>query len=171
MNRSFGLAMIVTVLTASAAHASDWVARNVTIKGGGNIGIGTTSIGEIEDRAGNFSAELTINCSKGATTVFVTSKFTSFGRDDVPLEYTTDGDGMQKARWSICDDRNCAGLWDDSGIRFIKSLFGKSTLRMTFYRRVGEPLSATFPIAGVKEAIGPVGAACGWIPQYTTTDK
>ena len=42
----------------------------------------------------------------GATTVFVTSKSTSFGRDDVPVEYTTDEDGIQKARWDICDDRN-----------------------------------------------------------------
>ena len=83
MNRSFGLAMIVTVLTVSVAHAGDWVARNV-VKRGGTIGIGTTSVGEIEDRAGNIPAELTINCSEGATTVFVTSKSTSFGRDDVP---------------------------------------------------------------------------------------
>jgi len=165
MGRSFGLAMIVTVLSVSAAHAGDWIARNVTDKAGGNIGIGTTSVGEIQERTGNFPAELTINCSKGATTVFVTSKFTSFGRDDVPIEFTTDGDGVQKARWSICDDKNCAGLWDDWGIRFIKSLFGKSTIQMTFYRRVGEPLSATFPIAGARQAIEPVGEACGWIPR------
>ena len=157
--------MIVTVLTVSAAHASDWVARNVTVKGGGNIGIGTTSVGEIQDRAGNFPAELTINCSKGVTTVFVTSKFTSFGRDDVPIEFTTDSDGLQKARWDICDDKNCAGLWEDSGISFIKALFGKSKIRMTFYRRVGEPLSAAFPIVGAKQAIEPVGVACGWIPK------
>lgn len=158
--------MIATVLTVSVAHAGDWVARNV-VKRGGTIGIGTTSVGEIEDRAGNIPAELTINCSEGATTVFVTSKSTSFGRDDVPVEYTTDEDGIQKARWDICDDRNCAGLWNDSGIRFIKSLFGKSTLRMTLYRRVGEPLSAKFPIAGAKEAILPVAVACGWIAKGT----
>ena len=167
MNRSFGLAVIATVFSVSVAHASDWVARNVAAKGGGNIGIGTTSIGEIEDRTGNIPAELTINCSQGVTTVFVTSKLTSFGRDDVPLEYTTDGDGIQKARWDICDDRNCAGLWNDSGIRFIRSLFGKSMLRMTLYRRVGEPLSAKFPIAGAKEAILPIAVACGWLPKNT----
>jgi hypothetical protein len=167
MNKSFGLAVIATVFSVSVAHASDWVARNVTAKGGSNVGIGTTSIGEIEDRTGNIPAELTINCSQGATTVFVTSKLTSFGRDDVPLEYTTDGGGIQKARWDICDDRNCAGLWNDSGIRFIRSLFGKSMLHMTLYRRVGEPLSAKFPIAGAKEAILPIAVACGRLPKNT----
>src|SRR5258708_8309375 len=106
MGRSFGLAMIVTVLSVSAAHAGDWVARNVTDKAGGNIGIGMTSVGEIQERTGNFPAELTINCSKGATTVFVTSKFTSFGRDDVPIEFTTNAHRLQTARSTILRNKH-----------------------------------------------------------------
>src|SRR5258708_31021738 len=116
MGRSFGLAMIVTVLSVSAAHAGDWVARNVTDKAGGNIGIGRTSVGEIQERTGNFPAELTISCSQGATPLFVTSKFPSFGRDGVPIEFTPDGAGLQKSRLRICYANNCASPCHDSRI-------------------------------------------------------
>ena len=159
-----GFALAVAGLASPNAWADDWRAHAVTDHLRSNVGIGTTSVGEIEDGFGKLAAELTVSCVGNTTTVEVDTKIAYFRGYDVQVEYALNGGSGQRALWNVCAGGNCAGLWDNSGIPFLKSLFGKSVLRVNLLRRAGATIVATFPIAGAKEAFGPLGKSCGWIP-------
>jgi hypothetical protein len=38
-------------------------------------------------------------------------------------------------------------------------------LKMTFTRHFGEPIHATFPVLGAREALKELGRRCGWMPK------
>jgi len=87
------------------------------------------------------------------------------GGESSRVAWTLDNGPVLQGTWNICADGRCAGLWNGSGIPFLKSLFGKNLLKITIRRYDGQELHGTFTISGAKEALEPVGQLCGSIPK------
>jgi hypothetical protein len=88
-----------------------------------------------------------------------------FGGDIVRAEDTIDGGPGHRAYWNVCAGDLCTGLWNGAGIPFVRSFVDAAVLKMTFTRHFGEPIRATFPVHGAREALKEVGRQCGWMPK------
>ena len=118
--------------------------------------------GDIDGQYGRRPASLTVFCDQNQTYINIASKPFYVGGSEVTVEYTLDGGPVQRATWSVCQGDGCIGLWRGTGIPFLKSLYGKSMLRMTIHPRHLKPSFVTFSIAGTKDMIAPLAKMCGW---------
>lgn len=160
------LLICLAVWAASTPALADWRSHTVNDHLKGNVGVGISASGSMEDRYGSRPAELTINCADNSTSVYMGRKGLFFGsRSAVSVAYNFDGGPVQRAAWNVCDTSDCVGLWNGQGIPFIKSMAGKSVLRVTITRSFAEPVNATFSIGGIESALEPVGQKCGWLPK------
>lgn len=164
MVKSVILAAICTI--ASTPALADWRPHTVSDHLKGNVGVGISAAGTMEDRYGSRPAELTINCADNSTTIYMGRKGLFFGsRSGVSVAYNFDSGTVQRATWSTCDSSDCVGLWNGQGIPLIKSMVGKNILRVTITRTFAEPVYGTFSIGGIEAAMQPVGQKCGWLPK------
>jgi len=133
----------------------------------GKVGIGVRVTRQMEDERGRKHAgEFVVNCSNNSTTMYVGSTNIFVGGDSARVAWTLDEGPIQQAHWHVCVDNQCAGPWHGGGIPFVKSLYGKSMLKITIRRYDNQLLAGTFFIGGNKEATEPVGQLCGWIPKH-----
>ena len=103
---------------------------------------------------------LLIRCSESKTNVFLTWDL-YLGLDSTRMLARFDSENATTESWSISTD-NKAVFVRGSDIAFAKKMMnhGKLLTQITPY---GEsPVMATFPIAGLSEAIKPLRQACNW---------
>ncbi len=107
---------------------------------------------------------LVITCREDRTTLYVSyEEFIGSGGATVKVRF--DSEPAKSLRWQTANSGDAVGLWGGArSIPFIKSMYGhdKLTIRVTPYSASSR--TATFDIAGVLEAVGPVAEACHWTP-------
>jgi hypothetical protein len=147
------------------AIAGEWTQFNLSSAQGGPSGTAAKISGVIDDRHGTRPARLVVSCVNDRTSVFMSADYLVFGGDIARVAYTIDGGPVQRAYWIVCAGDLCAGLWNGAGIPFVRSFLDAAVLNMTFTRHFGEPIRATFPVHGAREALKEVGRQCGWMPK------
>ena len=149
--------LIVAAFTSiQPAIAGEWVLFEVPSTETGQSGTAAKVSGVIADRHGTRSARLVVNCINDRTSVLMSADYLVFGGDVGPVT---------RAYWDVCPGDLCAGLWKGTGISFVKSFLDAAVVKMTFTRHFGDPIYATFPVHGAREALRDVGRQCGWIPK------
>jgi hypothetical protein len=143
--------------------ADEWTLFSMPGSLPGRSGAAARVSGVIDDNHGTRSARLVVSCTGDATSVFLSADALVFGGDVARAEYTVDGGPVQRAYWNVCAGDLCVGLWSGTGIPFLRSLLDAAVLRMTLTRHFGEPIHATFPVAGAREALRNIGRQCGWM--------
>jgi hypothetical protein len=151
----------VLVLLPVAALADSWSPfKSAT-------GTGTSVQGELKGggRGGNGPGTLRAMCSDKSTIVEVAGDSFNFGSSDMVVRYKLDYGPLESATWEACERRHCVGLGGGQSIASLKTLFNKRQLRMVFELRDGDPIDATFNIAGAQDALAEVGQRCAWLPK------
>jgi hypothetical protein len=143
--------------------AGEWTQFNLSSTQRGQSGTAAKISGVIDDRHGTRSARLVVSCVNDRTSVFISADYLVFGGDIARAEYTIDDGPVQRAYWNVCAGDLCAGLWNGTGIPFVRSFLDAAVLKVTFARHFGEPIRATFPVHGAREALKEVGWRCGWM--------
>jgi hypothetical protein len=156
---------LAAFISTQPAAAGEWTRFNVTGIKSGHTGPAAKISGVVNDRHGTRSARLVVSCVNDGTSVFLSADYLVFGGDIVRLEYTIDGGPVHRAYWSVCAGDLCTGLWNGAGIPFVRSFLDAAVLQMTLTRHFGEPIYATFPVHGAREALKEVGRQCGWMPK------
>jgi hypothetical protein len=162
--RAIGMALAALV-SIQPATAGDWTHFNVSSIRSGQNGPAARISGVIDDSHGTRPARLVVSCVDNSTSVFMNADYLVFGGDIARAEYTIDGGSLHRAYWSVCAGDLCAGLWNGAGIPFVRSFLDAAVLEMTLIRHFGEPIHATFPVYGAREALKEVGRQCGWMPK------
>jgi Type VI secretion system VasI, EvfG, VC_A0118 len=162
--RSIGIALAALIGTQPAI-AGEWTQFNVSSTRSGQNGTAAKISGVIDDSHGARPARLVVSCVDNGTSVFMSADFLVFGGDIVRAEYTIDGGSVHRAYWNVCAGDLCTGLWNGAGIPFVKSFLDAAVLKMTLTRHFGEPIHATFPVYGAREALKEIGRQCGWMPK------
>jgi hypothetical protein len=147
------------------AIAGEWTQFNLSSAQGGPSGMATKISGVIDDRHGTRPARLVVSCVNDRTSVFMSADYLVFGGDIARVAYTIDGGPVHRAYWNVCAGDLCTGLWKGAGIPFVRSFLDAGVLNMTLTRHFGEPIHATFPVHGAREALRDIGRQCGWMPK------
>ena len=162
--RGIGIALAALISTQPAT-AGEWTQFNVSSIRSGQNGPAARISGVIDDSHGIRPGRLVVSCVDNSTSVFMSADFLVFGGDIVRAEYTIDGGSVHRAYWNVCAGDLCTGLWNGAGIPFVRSFLDAATLKMTLTRHFGEPIHATFPVHGAREALKEIGRQCGWMPK------
>jgi hypothetical protein len=162
--RSIGIALAALISTQPAI-AGEWTQFNVSSLRSAQNGTAAKISGVIDDSHGARPARLVVSCVDNGTSVFMSADFLVFGGDIVRAEYTIDGGSVHRAYWNVCAGDLCTGLWNGAGIPFVRSFLDAAVLKMTLTRHFGEPIHATFPVYGAREALKEIGRQCGWMPK------
>ena len=156
---------LAALVSIQPATAGDWTHFNVSSIRSGQNGPAARISGVIDDSHGTRLARLVVSCVDDSTSVFMNADYLVFGGDIARVAYTIDGGPVQRAHWIVCAGDLCAGLWNGAGTPFVRSFLDAAVLNMTFTRHFGEPIRATFPVHGAREALKEVGRQCGWMPK------
>ncbi len=79
------------------------------------------------------------------------------------VTYRLDKQGPRSVAMEASADEEALGLWKGrKSIPIIKTMFGKSQLIIRMTPHSQSPVTATFDISGLDEAIKPLRKACGW---------
>jgi hypothetical protein len=157
--------VLVALISARPASAGEWTQFDVSSIRSGQSGTAARISGVVDDRHGTRPARLVVSCVNDATSVFMSADYLVFGGDVVRAEYTIDGGPVHRAYWNVCAGDLCTGLWNGAGIPFVRSFLNAAVLKMTLTRHFGEPIQASFPVHGAREALKEVGRQCGWMPK------
>jgi hypothetical protein len=157
--------VLAALVSARPAIAGEWTQFNVSSTRTGQNGTAAKISGVVEDRHGTRPARLVVSCISDGTSVFMSADSLVFGGDIVRAEYTIDDGPVHRAYWSVCAGDLCTGLWNGAGIPFVRSFLDATVLKLTLTRHFGEPIRATFPVHGAREALAEVGRQCGWMPK------
>lgn len=105
---------------------------------------------------------LIVRCKENKTVIYI--NYSAFlGSDEGYLTYRIDKGTAQRVEWGISTNHYSIGLWSGNGsIPFIKKLFGKKQLLTRVEPYSESPVTTTFHIAGLEEAIKPLRKACYW---------
>ena len=109
---------------------------------------------------GKVTPSLVIRCSEAETNVFIGWKV-YLGLDQTEILTRFDSTQAQTKTWSISTDHKAAFV-QGSDVAFAKKMMnhGKLLAQVTPYAEV--PVTATFNIEGLREAIKPLRNACSW---------
>jgi hypothetical protein len=157
--------VLAALVSTPPAIAGEWSQFDVSGTKSGQNGRAAKVSGVVDDRHGTRPARLVVSCVNDGTSVFMSADYLVFGGDIVRAEYTVDGGPVHRAYWNVCAGDLCTGLWNGAGIPFVKSFLDAAVLQMTLTRHFGEPIHATFPVHGAREALKKVGRECGWMPK------
>jgi hypothetical protein len=163
--RGIGIAIAALISTQPAA-AGEWTRFSVSSTSSGQNGTAAEIAGVVDDNHGTRPARLVVSCVNDSTSVFMSADYLVFGGDIVRAEYTIDGGPIHRAYWNVCAGDLCTGLWKGAGIPFVRSFLDAGVLKMTLTRHFGEPIHATFPVDGARDALKEVGRQCGWTPKH-----
>lgn len=111
------------------------------------------------------TADLYLRCSENATSAYFVlgdnflADTEGYGR----VTYRLDSQKPKTASMDASTDNKALGLWSGGvAIPFIKGIYGRDamTVRITPYNE--SPVTVTFPVSGLEEAITPLRKACRW---------
>lgn len=104
-----------------------------------------------------------LRCEDGVTAMYTGSS--NYIADDPTVRYRLDSGKVQKSRMGVSADGEGFGLWSGSAaIPFIKSLFGKSKLVISYDSYSRQNIEFSFDVSGLKNRIEPLATACKWKP-------
>lgn len=110
--------------------------------------------------------EMRIQCRNDVTSIafetgcyMTSSTYRNYGN----VSYSIEAGQSGVAAMSAGPDDRSLGLWSgELAIPFIKELLGRPSLSVTMTPFGDEPLTATFEIGGIDEAVRTVREECGW---------
>ena len=105
-----------------------------------------------------------IVCREGSTDfgIHMAGEFLSDTGEFGVVTYRLDKDKAKQRSFSESTDNKALGLWQGSGIKFIKELMGASSLILQVTPFRDSAITLEFNIAGLSEAIKPLRQACKW---------
>lgn len=102
---------------------------------------------------------LWLRCAENRTTMFITyGVFLTVGEIDVLLR--VDKEKAFRQTWDASTDNKA--VFARKPIREAKRLLGRSTLLVQITPHGENPVTSTFPIAGLDKSITPLRKQCGW---------
>ena len=156
---------LAALIGSHSAIAGEWTQFDVSSTEGEQGGTAAKISGVIDDRHGTRRAQLVVSCINDRTNVLMSADYLVFGGDIARAKYTIDGGPAHQAYWNVCAGDLCIGLWNGTGIPFVRSFLDAAVLNMTLTRHFGGPINATFPVLGAREALKEVGRRCSWMPK------
>lgn len=115
--------------------------------------------------SGSRKLKLLLRCMENTTALYinthchVASGFHGYGR----VEYRIDSHPARKRNFTDSTDNRALGLWSGGkSIPLIKSMFGADRLLVRFTPFNENPVSASFAISGMEDAIAPLRKNCNW---------
>lgn len=109
---------------------------------------------------------LVIRCHENTTSLYFNTgcHMTSSEYDDYgTVRYRLDDDKARSFKGGASTNNRSLGLWSGGrSIPVIKSMFGKKQMVVQMTPFSENPFTATFNIAGLQEAAGPLREACDW---------
>lgn len=110
--------------------------------------------------------KLVIQCKDNVTSVafetgcyMTSSQYRSYGH----VTYQLDDQPPRVADMVAGTDSRSLGFWSgDAAIPFLRELVGKARLAVKMTPYAEDPVSASFDLGGMAEAIAPVREECGW---------
>ena len=150
------------------AEASSWIVTQSTSKmdDSKTVVLHTASKEVVRKNFGGAdSADLYIRCSEGVTSLYVilADNFLADTEDYGSVTYRVDNAKPSKREMSASTDNKALGLWSGgTAIPFIKKMLKAKqiTMRVTPYNQ--SPITVTFPVSGLNEALTPIQKACRW---------
>jgi type VI secretion system protein VasI len=153
--------------SVTVVNKGNWIVQSETskINDTKNVFLNLKSNDQIEGRLGRQGyANINIACSEGKTDIYFTfaGQFLADIQGYGDLIVRLDKEKARTISFTESTDHEALGLWNGSGGRFIKSLFGrkKMLVRVTPYNQ--SSITTEFNIAGLDLAISPLRAACRW---------
>jgi type VI secretion system protein VasI len=120
----------------------------------------------IKDKFGRErQASLHVVCRENTTSLQLhfAGNFMSDTQGHGNVTYRLDSNQAQTASLNVSNDNKALGLWSGSqSIPVIKSFFGHDSLVVRALPFNESYVTATFPIAGIENAIKPLREACHW---------
>lgn len=108
---------------------------------------------------------LTLRCVEGeAAAIYTVGEYisTDFQSNSVPIVVRLDRDEAQQQAWNKLISSEGAGLFGANGERFMRELYDRETIFLRAEGERGRRYDAQFRLAGVRETIDQVAAACGF---------
>lgn len=129
-----------------------------------NVYLGLDSNEPIVDRFGraDHRATIIIRCKEGTTAFYVVWGRTFIGSDKTRVTYRLDRDKAEILGVDISSDHYATGLFNSASIPFIRRMFGREQLLMQVQPYSESPITVTFNIGGLQDAIKPLVQACKW---------
>ena len=104
---------------------------------------------------------LFISCRENTTLAYI--DWGVFGINETSMTHRVDKQKAQTRTWAISTDYEAVGRWSGgSSIPFIKSLFGHNQLLTQITPYGASPVTVTFEISGLEQAIKPLREECNW---------
>ncbi|TKD21962.1 hypothetical protein FBT96_07355 [Rhodobacter capsulatus] len=108
-------------------------------------------------------ATLWLRCQGNTTSVILS--FNSYISDNQSVPYRFDEGSVQKIGMVTAAGGEGLGLWSGGkSIPFIKSIFGKSKLVISFNSYSSRNIEFSFDVSGLRDRIDNLAAACKWSP-------
>jgi type VI secretion system protein VasI len=113
---------------------------------------------------GSDKASLIIRCQENETSVYfiMADHFLSSVQGYGEVTFRLDSAKPRTVGMSESTDNKALGLWGGSAVGFVKKMIGHDSMvvRVTPFNE--SPLTTTFPITGIDDALKPLRAACKW---------
>jgi type VI secretion system protein VasI len=150
-----------------ATTAGSWNVRTERSKidDSANVFVSTESNEEVLSRFGTNQgkAQLMIRCAENKTSLYIVWAGAFIGSDTAQVTYRIDREPAKTARMYISTDHRATGLWTGSdSVPFIRALFDKKQLLTRVTPFSESPVTVTFDISGIAEAVKPLAKACKW---------
>lgn len=105
---------------------------------------------------------LWIRCAEDQMSLYVWWKL-YLGVDEIDVSYRVDSLPLQTQSWTIANNNEFAGLWsEDSAIPLIRRLLDADQLLLQLSPYDQTTMGSSFEVAGLRQAIKPLRAACDW---------
>ena len=152
----------------NSAQSSSWEVRESVSKidDSKTVVLSTSSKESVPKRfGGSDTADLYIRCSEGATSLYIVlaDKFLADSEDYGQVTYRVDNQKAKTYSFSASTDNKALGQWSGQyAIPVVKHLMDAQQVivRITPYNE--SPVTVTFPISGLRQAIQRLQAACKW---------
>ncbi|BFT64678.1 hypothetical protein PMm318_A54370 [Pseudomonas moorei] len=114
---------------------------------------------------GRDTADLYIRCAEGATSLYfvLAGNFLADSEEYGQVIYRVDNQKARTYSFSSSTDNKALGQWGGQyAIPVVKHLFDAQqvVVRITPYNE--SPVTVTFPVSGLRQAIAPLQLACKW---------
>jgi Putative peptidoglycan binding domain len=108
---------------------------------------------------------LILRCVEGeAAVIYTTGEFisTDFRSNSVPIVLRLDKDEAQQQAWNKLTNSQGAGLFGANGERLMRDLYDRGSIFLRAKGERGREYDAQFDLAGVRETVDEIAAACGF---------
>lgn len=153
---------------STTTQASNWEIREAVSKidDSKTVVLHTTSKETVSKQyGGRDTADLYIRCSEGKTSLYfvLAGNFLADTEDYGQVTYRVDNKKARTYSFSSSTDNKALGQWSGQyAVPVVKHLLDAQQVivRITPYNE--SPVTVTFPVSGLRQAIVPLQAACKW---------